>query len=144
MAYQGYLIDSLNIIRHSLKAIEGGHPEFYRVIALQLRLILCDTTRAHDEIIDISLIRQVNPQVKLHLPGLDNSRMIPLDEWLSSPLPGSGIPTITIRDLIRQVCDKDGGAHVDIRGKSTLPLNCQQWIIQLAENILIDLQDYSK
>lgn len=147
MTLELYLRDSLNIITQSLRLIEDDYPFFYRVIALQLRLILCDTTRIHDESLDTSLIRQINPLVKLHALGSDPdykdpSRMLSLDDWLAAELPGSGLTSMTIRKLIRQVCDTDGGAHVDRRGSQLLPPNHCQWIIRIAESVIASLKQY--
>ena len=41
----GYGYDARRILATSLELIEQGRPEFYRVAALELRLLLCDTTR---------------------------------------------------------------------------------------------------
>lgn len=147
MTPESYLKDSLNIIAHSLQLINDGCPYFYRVIALQLRLILCDTTRIHDEFLDTSLIRQVEPRVALHSIASDpnhpeQSQMLTLDDWLSEELPGCGSLPISIRKLIRHVCDTDGGAHVDQRGSQLLPPDYRQWIIRIADNILTDLKKY--
>lgn len=147
MTLELYLKDSLNIITQSLRLIEEGCPFFYRVIALQLRLILCDTTRIHDEFLDTSLIRQIDPLVKLHALGSDLNRqdplrMLTLDDWLAAELPGSGSPPITIRKMIRQVCDTDGGAHVDRRGSQLLFPDHRQWIIRIAESVIASLKQY--
>ena len=144
-----YLKDSLNIIAQSLKLINSGQTFFYRVIALQLRLILCDTMRLHDEVIDISLIRRIEPNIQLHSILVDADRTIDpetlsLENWLSTPLPGTKDEPFTICKLIRQVCDTDGGAHVDQRANLIFPPNYREWIIRLAGSVLSDLKKYQR
>ena len=112
-----YLTDSLSILHGSLDMARAGHAEFYRVVALQLRLILNDTTRRHEEIVDISLAARLFPD--LALARLEGEGTLPLVEWLDQSVPQAGEPVpegneaVTVRRLIRQVCDQDGGAHVD-------------------------------
>ncbi len=144
-----YLKDSLNIIAQSLKSINSGQTFFYRVIALQLRLILCDTLRVHDEVVDISLIRRIEPNIQLHLISWDVDTVLPpkklsLDDWLSTPIPGTKDEPITIRKLIRQVCDTDGGAHIDQRANLVFPPDYREWIIRLAGSVLSDLKKYQQ
>jgi hypothetical protein len=49
---------------------------------------------------------------------------------------------ITIRELIRLVCDQDGGAHVDYKPQSILRsgLNYQQLILTIAKVVLISVR----
>jgi len=112
--------DAVKILATSLELIDRGRPEFYRVAALQLRLLLCDTTRRHNRIVDISLAKRVWPGLRLRLlappgaPDLD-SPPVPLGQWLAQRLPAGPDATITVRELIRRVCDQQGGAHVDVK-----------------------------
>lgn len=113
-----YLQGSLNILRTSLKLGGEGQPEFYRVAAAQLRLLLCDTTRRHDRIEDISLAVRVFPDLAFHpLVGnkFDRNRFrIPLKNWLAQPLPeDENRAAPAIREFIRQICDNEGGVHFD-------------------------------
>lgn len=108
------------ILQVSLDLAHHNHPEFYRVAALQLRLLLCDTTRRHNHIVDISLAPQVIPGLALHplnaYGNLDlNQKALPLHDWLEQSLSLGSKPPLTIRQLIRRVCDQDGGAHVDYK-----------------------------
>ncbi|HMD90082.1 MAG TPA: hypothetical protein VKF38_13050 [Anaerolineaceae bacterium] len=122
-----YARDALQILMTSLDLSRRGRPEFYRVAALQLRLLLCDTTRRHGQISNVSLLPRLLPNLRLAPLGPDgifDSQAPPLtlDVWLEQPLPAtllhSPIPLpsgLTIRYLIRWVCEQDGGAHVDPR-----------------------------
>jgi hypothetical protein len=130
----GYGRDVLQILLTSLDLSRRGRPEFYRVAALQLRLLLCDSTRRHGEIVNVSLLPRLLPDLRLAPLEPDGTfnRLrppLPLDAWLDQPMPAlmisspaaagsavSGSPGgLTIRYLIRWVCDQDGGAHVDPR-----------------------------
>ena len=130
----GYGRDVLQILLTSLDLSRRERPEFYRVAALQLRLLLCDTTRRHGEVINVSLLPRLLPD--LHLAPLEPdgtfnrlASPLPLEVWLDQPVPAIMISStaapvsaasgssggLTIRYLIRWVCDQDGGAHVDPR-----------------------------
>ena len=49
--------------------------------------------------------------VKLFDSGCHN--LLPIEQWLNQTLIVLEKTNITIRDIIRSVADKDGGAHVD-------------------------------
>ena len=122
-----YARDTLQILITSLDLSRRGRPEFYRVAALQLRLLLCDTTRRHGEIVNVSLLPRLLPNLRLAPLAPDGAfdnqaPPLALDTWLEQPLPafmGHTAPSqsggLTIRYLIRWVCEQDGGAHVDPR-----------------------------
>ena len=115
-----YARDALKILETSLELVGQGRTEFYRVAALQLRLLLCDTTRRHNRVVDISLARRLWPQLQLYAFNpqgrFDPSRpQLPLSEWLAQRLPLSAAQGVTLRSLIRRVCDQEGGAHVDLK-----------------------------
>ncbi len=120
-----YARDALKILEISLELACRGRPEFYRVAALQLRLLLCDTTRRHNRVVDISLARRLWPQLRLYAlnpqgvfdPSLDP---LPLSGWLAQRLPLVAAPAVTLRALIRRVCDQEGGAHVDLKPQAGL------------------------
>lgn len=121
----GYGYDARRILATSLELIEQGRPEFYRVAALELRLLLCDTTRRHNRTVDISLARRVWPDLRLYRineQGEFDARLEPLalDAWLALPIPLSPGGTIALRELVRRVCDQDGGAHVDPKARAGL------------------------
>jgi hypothetical protein len=122
-----YARDALQILVTSLDLSRRGRPEFYRVAALQLRLLLCDTTRRHGEVVNVSLLPRLLPHLMLAPLGSDGAfdtraKPLLLDIWLEQPLSAPMAPFaaaapggLTIRELIRWVCDQDGGAHVDPR-----------------------------
>jgi hypothetical protein len=146
---QSYARDSLEILRQSIDLYQQGQQEFYRVAALQLRLLLCDTTRRHNQIIDISLLPRLVPDLKLGQIGTDgiidpNLPQLPLQAWLSRPLPMKTDLVFTFRQLIRQVCDQDGGAHVDIKPESGLDLLDQraEWIITIGRVVVSACNGY--
>ena len=121
-----YANDSVKILVTSLELVEQGRLEFYRVAALQLRLLLCDTTRRHNQIEDISLAKRIWPHLHLHplnLEGFFDSDLdpIPLSDWLAQRLPLPSGEALTLRGLIRRVCDQEGGAHVDLKPAPGLP-----------------------
>ena len=132
-----YTRDALSILDHSILLYDEGQESFYRVVAAQLRILLCDTTFRHNKQVEIAIVPQLFPDFKLcpiddlgrprlNLPPLD------LAVWLDSQAAaGSGL---SIRQLIRRVCDIDGGAHVDLKPLAGLPENgnTRQWIINLA------------
>ncbi len=128
-----YARDSLEILRRSLELCRQGQRPFYRVAAVQLRLLLCDSTHRHNQLIDISLLPQLLPTLELPAPEPDG-QLLPLKEWLAWPLPGLAL---TVRELIRRVCDQDGGAHVDFRPVAGLEgLDPAGWIVELGEIVV--------
>jgi hypothetical protein len=147
MDYLRYALDALDILEESIQLAAEGHAGFYRVAAAQLRLLLCDTTRQHGKIIDISLLPRLLPELKL--PSVDQHSFIatktdeiPLADWLKQKLVMGESTAITIRELIRLVCDQDGGAHVDYKPQSILrsELNYQQLILTIAKVVLISVR----
>ncbi|TLM99782.1 hypothetical protein FDZ73_21100 [bacterium] len=115
-----YAQDAVTILDQSLHICAAGQTYFYRVAAVQLRLLLCDTTRRHEQIHPIALAGQLWPD--LRLPALDDEFSQPhallVDVWLEQKLPQTGL---SLRQFIRHVCDQDGGAHVDLRQHTLLP-----------------------
>lgn len=113
---QAYLKDSLHILTASLEQVENGAVVFYRVVALQLRLLLCDSSRRHNRREDTSLAEQLFPD--LALPALAPPHTpLSLAQWLEQPAAAG----LTVRQMIRRVCDQDGGAHVDPHPRAGLP-----------------------
>jgi len=120
-----YAGDALNILATSLELLEQGRSEFYRVAAVELRLLLCDTTRRHDRIVDISLARRAWPGLRLarlndHSEFDASLGLLELDAWLAQTLPLATGKSLTVKELIRRVCDQDGGAHVDPHARAGL------------------------
>ena len=117
--------DALEILRTSSALVRSGQTAFYKVIAVELRLLLCDTTRRHGRIVDISLLPQLLPDLRLpalprRLAGRDSAAELPLEQWLEQEVRTSGGDPVTLRRLVRLVCDQDGGAHYDPRAASPL------------------------
>ncbi len=135
-----YTTDALDILNHSIALYAEGNIYFYRVVAVQLRLLLCDTTFRHGHHENCALVPQLFPEIRLHPldvaghPQLDQPSL-DLPAWLEQP--ASVAPGLTIRTLIRRLCDLDGGAHVDTRPLAGLPANreTRQWLIDLAASI---------
>jgi len=137
--YLDYTRSALRILRRSLELARCPEPDFYRVAALELRLLLCDTTRQHERVVDVSLVLRLWPDLLWPTLGADGqftaSPALSLPAWLEQPLPQGGL---TIRQLIRRVCDQDGGAHVDLR-QQVVPLDPQsarESILQIASLVL--------
>ena len=145
--FQNYTRDSINILEGSLKMIDSGNVAFYKVVAVELRSLLCDITRRHNKIINISLALRLAPNLTLHPLGQNGSfdhalPRIPLDEWLQQPIPTGLTPPITIRDLIRKVCDQQGGAHVDPKPDFQLPdeVDTAAWITTIGSYVAPELK----
>lgn len=129
---------ALEILRESIALYDRGQIVFYRVMAVELRLLLCDTTRRHDESVDLSLLRRLLPD--LTLPELDEAGEfrqeggLRVGEWLDQEISLERGQQVTLRQLIRQVCDQDGGAHLDRRRRSGLQAGSgqQAWMRKTA------------
>lgn len=133
---RAYAVDALRILRRSLDLVEAGETAFYRVAALQLRLLLCDSTRLHNQMIDTALLPRVAPG--LRLPALDQNGQaldgaLALEAWLEQELV-IGAGRMSVRRLIRAVCDQDGGAHVDTRGEP-LPAEAREALLIIGREI---------
>lgn len=117
-----YLKASLSILAESIRLARESHPEFYRVVTLELRLLLCDSTRLHNEWVDISLVHQLYPNLKWSTEGWKDgtTQMVKIHEWLELPAMTDDPQHRTIRKLIRQICDLDGGAHVSLGDASQM------------------------
>ncbi len=127
-----YARDAAGILRETLNLIAAGQPAFYRVAAVQLRLLLCDTTRRHGQIVITSLVARLWPDFRLGaLSDVPVEPTLPLDDWLGQKLPEGDY---TVRQFIRLVCDQDGGAHVDFRQYAGLPAAFPSlaWICRLS------------
>lgn len=160
---KAYAAETIRNIADIVNLYWKGHASIYRLAAVQLRLLLCDTQDRGKK--DISLALRVNPNLKLHqmknrlntekieqhrkeqeslvgeplgpatylpftqfgTPGpirfkifsLDKP-LIPVSEWLEQIIAINRGYIISIRELIRSVCDKDGGAHLDAKPNETL------------------------
>lgn len=144
---ESYFWDSLRIIEICLDQVEEGQPEFYRVIAAQLRLLLCDTTREYDQIVNISLLPRVFPGIQLQPVSKKggfshHADPIPLKTWLEQKVTVADT-SISLQKLIRHVCDREGGVHVDPRrlGKRVLR-DERDWILEIGRYLVNeDIED---
>jgi len=127
------LIASRNILEANIGLFHRGHADVYRVVATELRKLLCDRPR--------SLVERLFPSARLHptasyRPGEDLTGLVvqvpaeihftdgkarivrvfhegrsplPLETWLDQPFLNA---ETTLRVFIRSVADKEG-AHAD-------------------------------
>lgn len=135
---------SIANLNSNISQYYNGNLHAYRVVANELRKLLCDTHRQKD----ISLVKRFFPDFRLHplygdqskidkntslyIPGRiysngkggshfeilfnESSPSLPLDDWLVQRLFDE---RITIKELIRSVADKES-AHADEQYNSTL------------------------
>lgn len=141
---QQYTLDAVSILERSLDLCKSGFPSFYRVAAVQMRILLCDTTFRHDRQEDIAIVPILFPQLKLH--RLDANYQPRLDEpavdlvtWLDSVADPAN--NMTLRQIIRRVCDVDGGAHVDLKPQAGISDQemSRLWIIGIGEYLVLRL-----
>jgi hypothetical protein len=131
---ESYFHDALSILGDSIDLAKGRKPTYYRVVALQLRLLLCDTTRAHDREMNISLVPQLYPELTISSEGFGEGEPVelPLKEWLELPAMVGDPQHRSIRKLIRQICDLDGGAHVGSTKAAATPRSIYN-LLRIAE-----------
>ncbi len=60
-----YFRDSIFNLQSSVHHYHNGEKVYYRIAGLQLRLLLCDTTRRHNRLENISLLPKIIPDSKL-------------------------------------------------------------------------------
>jgi hypothetical protein len=134
-----YLVDALQIIEGNYKGFHEGQYPNYRVIAGQLRMLLCDKNQGKEN----SLALKVFPDLTLHplrkklpdthqllfwmsasITGIPNAARfvdvfdcnatpIPLNEWRNQVGVFLDGKTYTLGQMIKSVAEKDGGSHVD-------------------------------
>jgi hypothetical protein len=142
-----YARDAWRILATSLELVEQGRSEFYRVAALELRLLLCDTTRRHNRLVDISLARRIWPGLRLSPLNSQGQfdaglELLDLDAWLAQPIPLGPGRALPLRELVRRVCDQDGGAHVDPKPRAGLHAvdDARRWICLIGAETLRALE----
>lgn len=136
-----YTLDAVSILERSLELCKTGHPSFYRVAAVQMRILLCDTTFRHDHQEDIAILPILFPELMLHRldanyrPRMDEPK-IDLLTWLNSIADPKS--NLTLRQIIRRVCDVDGGAHVDLKSQAGISdqETARLWIIAIGEYLV--------
>jgi hypothetical protein len=145
---RNYIKDSVKILKTCLQLIHQGQKHFYRVAAVQLRLLLCDTTRKHGKIINIALIPKWNPDIRFHpLKRERFSTALPpdmtLNTWLNQTVFITPSEELSLRDLIRRICEQDGGTHVDPKPHQGLPQNWDptQWIETISVYLVTHLEN---
>ncbi|MGR3273820.1 hypothetical protein ACSYAD_01800 [Acaryochloris marina NIES-2412] len=137
-------VASRNILAANIELFHNGHRDVYRVIAVELRKLLCDgknslaprmfpNPKMHPlrgrlpPELKKSLVFSMTSQVKFDGQGGSRiiemfdrrAQMIPLEEWLNQDLFNK---EITIKNLIRSVADKEA-AHSDKTYNNTLNLS---------------------
>jgi hypothetical protein len=150
-----YLTDSLDILRSNCYAYRAGCKACYRVLAAQMRILCCDRKREHGGWRENSLLALQYPELTLErfpdrfpltaeageaalgLPWIRTGEWIPLGEWLKQDglaWPGDGM---SVRDLIKYISEKDGGAHIDPR-----PGRIPTEAAALIPGLICDLAEY--
>ena len=123
------IISILSICIFLVDAI--GNKAFLNPVAVQLRILLCDSSRGKDN----SLIPKAIPSMKFHpikleylniedakiIPSYNlfdtNSSKISLSDWLNQEIIEVDFhdKKTTVRDFIKTAADKLGGAHIDTK-----------------------------
>jgi hypothetical protein len=150
--YLTYARDALDILAQNLRLYRLGVSACYRVVAVQLRLLLCDSNRVHARMVDISVIPRLFPELTLDAlqpaggakPAevgfifSTGQEKLTLQGWLAQEAPIGPGRSIRLRELIRLVCEQDGGAHVDPHPSSDLPVwhTRAEMIVSLGEYVL--------
>jgi len=142
------IVDSLQILKINIENYDNGEKVVHKVIAVQLRILLCDTNRGREN----SLLPKLIDNPKLHpmqkMPHLeeikkDTSRRLLFFDTGTYSSGSNRITnifdkssqkislrnwldqyifdfTITLKKLIKSVANKAGGAHVDCNLDDTL------------------------
>jgi hypothetical protein len=139
-----YTLDTASILKQSIHLMETNAPGFYRVAAVQLRILLCDTTFRHNRMEDIAVLPILFPELKL--PGLsltdekDQAQWLTLKDWLDQRAFADS--KLSVRQMIRRVCDVDGGAHFDPKPLQGVPVEIDQaqWILKIAKIVQPELE----
>lgn len=133
--------NALAVLADSLVLIHQGKTQFIPVIAGQLRMLLCDTTRIHDRMVDVSLLKRVMPDLNLGMLNANGefectAQSMSLQDWLNQTVQLNH-KEVTILHLIRQVSDERGGVHADFqKSRNADEISETTWIIQIAEHLL--------
>jgi hypothetical protein len=136
------------VLADSLVLIHQGKMQFIVVMAGQLRMLLCDTTRNHDKVIDVSLLKRLLPDLRLGALNAyedfeSSAQSMPLRDWLKQTVRLNGT-VVTILQLIRQVSDERGGVHADYqKSRGADVITEAAWIKRIAEHLLQRLKTSS-
>ncbi len=137
--------NALAVLADSLVLIHQGKTQFIQVIAGQLRMLLWDTTRIHNKLVDVSLLKRVMPDLKLGVLNVQGefdctAESMPLQEWLNQTV-RLKCKEVTILHLIRQVSDERGGVHADFqKSRNADEISEAAWIKRIAEHLLSRLK----
>jgi hypothetical protein len=113
--YRDYIRGSLRQIRYLTQRHDGDPEGSYRLLAVQPRMLLCDRKREHGDYTDISLLPKMIPVP--HFISINNPPdSLPLPEWLAQTVTLTDGSSHSIREMIKLICERDGGAHVDLSG----------------------------
>jgi hypothetical protein len=132
------------VLEANIELFHGGVRDVYRVVATELRKLLCDgkSTLLPRVFIDVRLhklhwthvlertpslaeglqilvpgrLKVINGKPHFELLFAPTQEQMELEEWLQQPLLG---PDLSVRELIRSVADKEG-AHADPRYNEAL------------------------
>lgn len=165
-------IDCLEQIQLSVGNYVSGRRFAYKAISVQLRILFCDRTPLYKRLFPNARlhpfaggIQNLPPSVRkydkflsFYLPGgqrqtesgmpivvgLFNEEtpdVVPIEQWLDQQLLSL---RITIRELIRSVANKDGGAHVDTNRNETLQKTAEIVLGDLEAHIpyIVSIGDY--
>jgi hypothetical protein len=137
-----YLEQTGYLLGVALDLYRKGDILQYRPAAVLLRLLLCDKNRIHDKMVDTGLLSLVYPDLRLRLPieqGFPNSAEVDLKQWLTLAFHDSLPSDWSIRRLIKYICEKDGGAHVDHqnRPKTTPDFDTVHRVIMQAAEVVM-------
>ena len=134
---------SLSILQSSIEGFHAGTRDAYRILAVELRKLMCDgkssllphlfeslELRKFSITLQAEMVPSIADAMKIVAPGIvsmrdgkprffldfasDNSTM-PLDAWLGQRFVGHW----SVREFIRSVADKEG-AHADVTYNDTL------------------------
>lgn len=104
------LKDNLQILKDSLRRVSLNRPEEARLIANQLRLLVCDESNKTKGILTFLLKK------------FDSLRSMELEKLRSSNpykvVRDSKTTSLSVCEIIKSISEQDGGAHVDLaRGR---------------------------
>jgi len=130
---------------------------FYNVIAVQLRILLCDPNRILRSKINKPMLHPhsgkrfkgtVDYETILHTDLFDKSKeKVKLDKWLKQEVIWSKHwEPITIREVINAWANKNGGAHIDSeipeREMFVITVSGKDYLLTIARYVVIELLGY--
>jgi hypothetical protein len=123
-----YLVGCVDILKINLEGYQKGCRSCYRVLASQLRILLCDRKREHGGWKNTALLTVLYPNARLHplsttgVNVVDTEKPpVPVEEWLQQSIKLVSSEEKSIGECIKWVCEKEGGSHVDPESQIDLP-----------------------